>query len=412
MMEGKRSQMQSENIRRRYRHRLTEITESELEEIPLIDTHVHRVHPDRSPEWGNLGGGYVAGPDQERHSRQTILYHMIMEELRREFGMSAEAPLEEVEAERHRRYKKDPKGYFRELICGQNVAMYCLEVGSPLGGAPYTEEEIEYFNASIPEERQCSIVRIERAIETVLKEKRPFDQMMQEYRDYFSGQIEREKAIAIKSCAAYAGGLNVQDVDKSEARKAYEAICQGKSTGLQEKILNNYVLLESTDIAATYDLPIQIHTGSGGGGYIDFRTMDPVNLVDFLKHKKVMNRVRVVLLHGGHPYEENVSYLTAQFANVYTDFSGMFYLCSVKGVERMAALLEKAPLDKVMYGSDGVMFPEICWFSHKHFRRQLPKLLNALIGEGYMTEKRARQAARMFSYENALGCYEKINLRR
>ena len=29
--------------------------EQELYQIPLIDTHVHRVHPDRAPQWGNLG---------------------------------------------------------------------------------------------------------------------------------------------------------------------------------------------------------------------------------------------------------------------------------------------------------------------------------------------------------------------
>lgn len=29
----------------------------EIEKIPLIDTHMHRVHPARAPEWGTLSGG-------------------------------------------------------------------------------------------------------------------------------------------------------------------------------------------------------------------------------------------------------------------------------------------------------------------------------------------------------------------
>ncbi|MFR8746729.1 hypothetical protein [Gemmiger formicilis] len=33
----------------------------EIEKIPLIDTHMHRVHPARAPEWGSLGGGYIPG---------------------------------------------------------------------------------------------------------------------------------------------------------------------------------------------------------------------------------------------------------------------------------------------------------------------------------------------------------------
>lgn len=36
----------------------------EIEKIPLIDTHMHRVHPARAPEWGSLGGGYIPGPCQ------------------------------------------------------------------------------------------------------------------------------------------------------------------------------------------------------------------------------------------------------------------------------------------------------------------------------------------------------------
>ena len=63
----------------------------EIEKIPLIDTHMHRVHPARAPEWGSLGGGYIPGPGQERHGRQTVLYGMILEKLRQRFGMAEDA---------------------------------------------------------------------------------------------------------------------------------------------------------------------------------------------------------------------------------------------------------------------------------------------------------------------------------
>lgn len=384
------------------------IGEEELKRTGLIDTHVHRVHPGRSPEFGNLGGGYIPGPAQEIHSRQTLLYHMVMEELRREFGMEEDAPLQQVEEERHKRYERDPQGYFRKLLDGENVVMHCLEVGSPLGGAPYTEQEIAYFDGSVDRKRQSFILRFERVLESVMKERLPFGQMTARYEDILSDQIEREDAVGLKSCAAYAGGLRIRFPDRHEAEKAYERILKGTKEEEDDKILNHYILLESMDIAAGYDLPVQFHTGMGGGSYIDFDTLNPVHLVPFLRHKKVFNRVKIVLLHGGHPHEEEASCLAAQFANVYTDFSGMHYLSSLKGVERMAALLEKAPLDKVMYGSDGVMFPEVSWFSHRHFRRQLAKLLNGLTAGGYMTERRARKAARMFQFDNALDCYTKL----
>lgn len=384
----------------------------EFERIPVIDTHVHRVHPDRTPEFGNLGGGYIDGENQAYHGRQTILYRMVMEELRKEFQMSEDVMVEEIEAERHRRYLADPQGYYRELIRGQNVMMYCLETGSPIGGARYSQEEINYFHASVPKEKCCSIVRIDRVMDEALDQAVEAGQTFEEFHEAFHEGLRREvdleQAVGLKSCAAYAGGLGVEIVSRVDASKAYELIRENQAGPAERKRLNNYILMESTDVAKEYEIPIQIHTGAGGGNYIDIRTQNPIHLFDFLKEERVKNRVKIVLLHGGHPHEEDTSYLTAQFSNVYTDYSGTFYLCSVKGVERMAALLERAPLSKVMYGSDGVMFPEVSWFAYRHFQRQFYKLLCRMESEGYMTARRVREAAEMVKYGNAMDCYTKL----
>ena len=382
-----------------------------LYQIPLIDTHVHRVHPGRAPQWGNLGGGYIPGPGQEAHGRQTILYGMVMEELRRKFGMSQAPTFEEIEAERNRRYTQDPQGYYADLLEECNVAIHCLEIGSPIGAPAYTPEEIAYFNASIPENKQANIVRFDRIMDELIPLDKSFADLCHSYQEQLYHQIARERAVGLKSCAAYNGGLDIWLTTREEASSAYKRIRMGSGDRNDQKALRCYLLLQSMEVAAEKNLPVQFHTGTGGGSWIDFKTMDPIHMVDFLQDSRVKNRVKVVLLHGGHPHEENTSYLTAQFANVYTDFSGMFYLCSVKGVERMAALLERAPLDKIMYGSDGVMFPEVSWFAHHQFRRQLTKLLSLLTENGYLTLRRAEEAAELFSYRNALNCYTELQNR-
>ena len=76
----------------------------------------------------------------------------------------------------------------------------------------------------------------------------------------------------------------------------------------------------------------------------------------------------------------------------------------------MAALLERAPLSKVMYGSDGVMFPEVSWFAYRHFQRQFYKLLGWMETEGYLTAGWAREVAEMVKYRTALECYTKIRI--
>lgn len=379
--------------------------EQDLQQIPLIDTHVHRVHPGRAPQWGNLGGGYIPGPGQEAFGRQTILYGMVMERLRKTFGMADDATMEQIEQERFRRYQADPQGYYTWLLSDCNVAMHCLEIGSPIGGPSYSEAEKAYFNASIPEEKRANIVRLDRILDELLPEDWDFSELCRRYTEILCRQIREERAVGLKSCIAYNGGLDIWLPAREDAEKAYARIRQGQGEPTDQKCLRCYMLLESMEIAAQWDLPVQFHTGAGGGSWIDFKTLDPMNMIDFLQDGRVKNRVRVVLLHGGHPHEENASYLTAQFANVYSDFSGTFYLCSLKGVERMAALLERAPLNKIMYGSDGVMFPEVSWFAHHHFRHQLAKLLTELTENGYLTEARAWEAANMFCYRNALDCY-------
>lgn len=380
----------------------------EIMELQAIDTHIHRIHPDRAPLWGNLSGGYIPGPEQEAFSRETLFYGMLMEALRKKFYMPENISVKEVEKERFRRYEADPAAYFRELTKGQNVAVYCLEIGSPLGGERYTEEEISYFHRSIPQDKCRHIVRIERVAEDLWKEKPPFSEFVCRFREALEKEIEKEQAVALKSCAAYGGGLSLTLPQKEEGEKAYERICRGEASDLERMMVDHFLILESCEIAEAWNLPIQFHTGEGGGGRIDFNTLSPIHMVPFLKDPRVFNRIKIVLLHGGHPFEEETSFLVSQFQQVYTDFSAMFYLSGIKGVERMAALLERAPISKVMYGSDGVMFPEMWWFTHDLFRRNLTKLLNILIEDGYMTEVRAREAAGMILYDNALSCYTEL----
>lgn len=382
--------------------------QEQIQSIPLIDTHVHRFHPNRCGDFANVAGGYIPGPDQQIHARQTILYHMIIEKLRSRFAMPQDASAQEVEQERHRRYAQDPHTYSRELLDEQNVEMYCLDIGSPMGGPAYTPQEIEDFHKAIPEGKCCDVIRIDRVVEDLWPQDLDFDGFIQQYQYRLRQEISGHKTVALKSCCAYNGGLDVKPVTRFQAEQAYEKMRMGDMGVNTRKFLYDYVLMEGVEAAVEYDLPIQIHTGAGGGRFLDFRTENPIHLIDFLQDERVKNRCKIVLLHGGHPHEEDTGYITAQFSNVYTDYSGTFYLSSVKGLERMIALLERTPLDKVMYGSDGVGIPEISWFAHDHFRSMLTKMLNLLVDQNYLTEKRARQVAKQIMHDNALRCYDKI----
>lgn len=382
-----------------------------LNSVPLIDTHVHRTHPDREPEFGQIAGGYIPGPNQEKHARQTLLYGMIMEKLRKYYGMPDNTPLGEVEAERHRRFRQDPAGYMKELYSQGNVAMYCFEIGSPLRGKAFTEEEAAYFNSLIPAEKRCSIVRIERSVDETLEKKLSFEEFLTQFEKDLCGRIEKEDAIALKSSIAYYGGLNYTFSTEAQAKNAYERILAGTNAPWDTAVLYAYTLMIGVEIAVRYDIPIQIHTGAGGGAYLDLKSLNPVGLVDFLRDSRILNRVKIILLHGGHPHEEDTSFLTAQYSNVYTDYSGTFFLTSLNGISRFRSLMERTPMDKLMYGSDGVMCPETSWFAADYFRKMLARTLIQLKNEGFLSSSRMGEIGKMIQYDNALDCYSKLHKR-
>lgn len=382
-----------------------------LKTIPLIDTHVHRVHPNREPEFGQIGGGYIAGPNQEKHSRQTLLYGMIMEKLRAYYGMPEGTPLWEVEKERHKRYNQDPVGYMRDLYSQGNVEMYCFEIGSPLRNKAFTEEEVAFCDSLIPEKKRCCIVRVERSVDETLEQKLPFREFLQAYEKDLCQRIEKEDAVGLKSSIAYYGGLNYVFVSDAETKVAYEKLQAGVGLPEDETKLYAYTLMIAVEVAVRYDIPIQIHTGAGGGAYLDLKSLDPVGLIDFLRDSRILNRTKIVLLHGGHPYEENTSFLTAQYSNVYTDCSGTFFLSSANGVSRLRALMERTPMDKLMYGSDGVMVPETSWFAADYFRKILSRTLCQLMEEEVISRSRAEEIGRLVMHDNAKNCYSKLQQR-
>lgn len=383
------------------------IEEAYMKSIGMIDTHAHRIHPDRAPDLSQVNC-YAPGKGQEIHTRQTILYRTMIERLRVYLQMPQTSTVEEVEAERERRYRKEPKGFFADMVRDSHVDMYCMEIGSPLFGKSYSPEEIAYFNESIPERKQCNIVRIERLVDDLLPKKLPFSEFLKEFDREFDRQTSDKRTVGIKSCAAYYGGLDVEERTEKEAAQAYEKMRNGQAGIQEQKALYQYFLWHGTDFAAKYDLPIQIHTGQGAGDYIDYRSMNPICLTKFLMDSRVRDRIRIILLHGGHPYEEDTGNLVLQFANVYTDFSGVVWFGTVNGASRLRALCERAPLDKIMYGSDATMLPELYWYSPEHFRRLLGEVLTDFVQEGYMTIERAAEVTKMILRENALNCYDKI----
>ena len=379
-----------------------------LESVPIIDTHMHRILPEKEPDFGQIAGGSIAGPDQERHARRRVLFSMLTQALREEFAMEDDTPAEEVEAERERRVKSDSKGYYRDCFHKENVAMYCIETGAPLRCPALTEKENCFFDDCLPEGRYCVVLRVERFVEELLPLGLPFSEFEHRLYDTICSEIRRQNAVALKSAVAYYGGLRVLLPTPQEAAKAYEQILAGHRGAEQERIFFSYTLMLGAMAAYDQDIPIQIHTGPGNGLFLDHTSFNPVCLNDFLRDPRILNRTRIVLLHCGQPYEEETGFLVSQYSNVYTDVSQTVVFSSLCAVQKLRELLEYAPMDKVMYGSDCVLFPELVWFAARRLRQVTGHTMEQLFQEGYLSRGEAEAFARGLFYENACSCYTRL----
>lgn len=379
-----------------------------MKSLPLIDTHMHRISHLREPDFGQIAGGALSGPNQPYHSRQRIMFGIFVDELRRRFSMPETATPLAVEEERARRVREDPHAYYKSCFEDAHVAMYCIETGAPLRSKAFLPDEVDFFDSCIPERQRSYILRIERFVDELLPAGLRFEEFERTLHEQLVAQIHVQCAVALKSAIAYYAGLNLHIPTREDAKAAYEKLLRKAHTAADERVFYTYTLMLGCEAAAECAIPLQIHTGPGNSIYFDHRSFNPALLTEFLRDKRVFNRITVVLLHAGHPYEEETGFLVSQYPNVYTDLSQTFLFSSLMAKEKIRALFEYAPLDKIMYGSDGVLFPEMYWYAPRRFRELLADVLISLTEEHFISGSRAKDVAKAISYDNALACYTKL----
>lgn len=144
----------------------------------------------------------------------------------------------------------------------------------------------------------------------------------------------------------------------------------------------------------------QFHTGCGGPGpHPDLLNANPALLYDFLTDEQIKG-TNVVLLHTGYPYVEETALMAAQFVNVYVDISiGLLFHGAYE--RSLRTILEFAPPQKVIFGTDAVEFAELfgyhSWFIKETLRRLLEEFTQT---HGWSSDK-CMEVAGMILNKNA-----------
>ncbi len=167
-------------------------------------------------------------------------------------------------------------------------------------------------------------------------------------------------AVGFKTIVAYRTGLGVDPTATVASAEASLTRDRDLPVRRRAKPLRDLVVRTVLEHAADMDRPVQFHTGFGDAE-IRLSDASPL-LLDELLTSPAGQAATVVLIHGAHPFEEELAHLATVRPNVYAELSLSNLFAPLGTADRLLRLVDLAPRHKLLAGSDGHGQPETHWF--------------------------------------------------
>lgn len=185
-------------------------------------------------------------------------------------------------------------------------------------------------------------------------------------------------AVGFKTVLAYRTGLGVDpaaDLDAAESSLRDEVVVRRRGKPLRDLVMRRLL-----GVAHELDRPVQIHTGFGDSE-IRLAESHPLLLEELLRTREG-SAAEIVLIHGSHPWPEEAAYLAATRPNVYVELSLSNLFVPLKVSDRLARLLDMAPREKLIMGSDGHGSPETHWFACNQLKQAFSEVSDLIVAAG------------------------------
>jgi uncharacterized protein len=208
--------------------------------------------------------------------------------------------------------------------------------------------------------------------------------------------------VAYKTILAYRTGLAVDPtvtVDRAQRELDAERERPVRRRG---KALRDLVLRRALARAADLGRPVQIHTGFGDSE-LRLAESAPYLLEELLRTPEG-SAASVVLIHGSFPWTETAAYLASSKPNVWMELSLSNLFAPVGTAHRLLQMLDVAPRDRLLLGSDGHGAPETHWFGCRVLADAWERTAAAMIEAGARTDW-VRQAHAALFEANARAVY-------
>jgi glutamine synthetase/predicted TIM-barrel fold metal-dependent hydrolase len=232
-----------------------------------------------------------------------------------------------------------------------------------------------------------------------------------------------DAVVAFKSVACYRGGLSIDPdalLSVADNERRFDALVRDADTSAHWKLgvsddsrwLLECVVCVAMRVAGDTQLPVQFHTGFGDRD-VSLPSADASVAKRFLEANEARWRVNVVLLHAAWPYVRQCAYLASVYAHVHVSFCLAIPLLSVAGMRStLAALLELAPCNKIVYSSDAHAVPDHFYAASKWSRRLLAELLDESIRCAELSVDEATHIAHSILYANSCRLYRLASAER
>ncbi|KAK7277449.1 hypothetical protein RJT34_22462 [Clitoria ternatea] len=369
-----------------------------VEEVELVDAHAHNIVAVDS-NFAFIHAFSEANGDAVPFSSHSLSFKRNLRDIAELYG--SESSLQGVEEYRR---VSGLQSISSKCFKAARISAILIDDGLELD----RKHDIEWHRSFTPFVGR--ILRIERVAEKILDEGLldGSSWTLDSFTKAFVSKLESYPLIiyGFKSIAAYRSGLEINiNVTKQDAEEGLRQVLLGKPVRIANKNLIDYLFLQSLEVAQSHDLPMQIHTGFGDKD-LDMRLSNPLHLRAVLEDKRY-SKSRIVLLHSSYPFSREASYLASVYSQVYLDFGLAIPKLSVHGmITSVKELLDLAPLNKVMFSTDGYAFPETFYIGAKKSREVVFSVLRDSYIDGDLSIPEAVEAAKDIFARNAIRFYK------
>jgi hypothetical protein len=375
----------------------------DLSQIPIVDAHNHPFDPVKEDDDFRVYFNMSLWRPPAEAINDTILNHKMMRELGKTIGAPQGADQEQIADFRNKVYKKDPKAYIQKLFGQTGINAMLVDTGFPHEEFTGYSVDLKVFSDLVG----CKTYPIFRYDTSVFKVFKQMPATFEEAIDIVQKDIEKainvDKVIALKSIIAYETGLEVIKRTEKEASDAYERFKQNKNKA-DEKIIRDFFCVFGLLKAKAADLPVQFHTGLGSAPALDLRVANPI-LMQYLLADDEIKNIKVVITHSGYPFTVETGYMVSIFPNLFCDITAINPYFGVAGKKAIHELLEFAPVNRIMFGTDGVIIPETYWMGYTQGIKILGQALDELVKDDWITPGEAMEFAEKILYKNAVNIY-------